>query len=222
MTRVQPGVIIYQDAEGARLNVQLTDDVTTLGRSSTCAVSLDITTVSRIHARIELHDEIYILFDNGSANGTFVNGERIDAAYQLQSGDRICLGTQDICLEFADPEETVPVTAAERASALEIIEHMHVVKVYGKPVQLSPVEYKLLCHLAANYRTVCSRESCFQAAWGQSYDDTYADTFNTMVAKLRRRLSEVAEETGQSPPVITTVRGFGLRLETSVTRARDA
>ena len=38
-------------------------------------------------------------------------------------------------------------------------------------------------------------------------------TLDVHIASLRRRLSEVADVVGTDPPVISTLRGYGYRLE---------
>ena len=48
--------------------------------------------VSRFHAEIRFEDGKYILQDNGSTSGTFVNGRKIDRCV-LNSGDLISIGT---------------------------------------------------------------------------------------------------------------------------------
>ncbi|MBN1284099.1 MAG: FHA domain-containing protein [Anaerolineae bacterium] len=48
--------------------------------------------ISRMHARITLEDGEFYLWDFGTANGTFVNGERIRAATAVRENDRIKLG----------------------------------------------------------------------------------------------------------------------------------
>lgn len=50
--------------------------------------------VSRQHASIRIQDGNYYLVDNGSANGTYLNGEKLTPvdSYQLKPGDRISLG----------------------------------------------------------------------------------------------------------------------------------
>ena len=49
--------------------------------------------LSRKHARIVVdNDGIYTLFDNGSNNGTYVNGDRI-TEHRLRDGDRVQIGT---------------------------------------------------------------------------------------------------------------------------------
>ncbi len=48
--------------------------------------------VSARHSKIVCQDEVYILFDDGSTNGTFVNGEKIKGGLQLTNGDIIQFG----------------------------------------------------------------------------------------------------------------------------------
>lgn len=63
-----------------------------LGRDSTCDIPINDRRVSRQHARIEPEDDgSLLLVDNGSSNGTLVNGERIERRH-LDIGDRIGLG----------------------------------------------------------------------------------------------------------------------------------
>src|SRR4029078_13151593 len=109
MARTRPGMLVVPHVDGNRGQVELTQAETTLGRSDTCTVILPFATVSRLHARIQLEHNRYVLFDAGSANGTFVNGELIQHPHQLSTGDEIWLGTQDVALGFADPDETMQV-----------------------------------------------------------------------------------------------------------------
>jgi pSer/pThr/pTyr-binding forkhead associated (FHA) protein len=63
-------------------------DVCTIGRSPTCQVVIPDKIVSRLHARIELDEgRRYILHDTNSANGTFINGQRIRDPHLLRDGD---------------------------------------------------------------------------------------------------------------------------------------
>ena len=63
----------------------------TIGRDPTCDVSLRDPGVSRFHARFEWMDDRCILKDLGSANGTFVNGIRVNDA-DIQTGDQVRVG----------------------------------------------------------------------------------------------------------------------------------
>ncbi len=222
MARATPGLLTYRHPDGSEERVQLRQDVTTLGRSDSCAVAIPFPTVSRLHARIELQHDRYVLFDAGSANGTFVNGKRIDQGYQLSTGDEIWLGANDPPIGFADPEETLVMLAQVGPAPLFIDENARTVQVYGVPVQLSPLEYGLLLHLAHNPGTVCTRDGCFLAVWGHPYDHaTCEDALNACIAKLRRNLRAPAQSVGQEPPPITTVQRIGFRLDADVAFATN-
>jgi DNA-binding winged helix-turn-helix (wHTH) protein len=217
MPRARPATLILRRADNAEEYVPL-GDMTTIGRSETCDVVVPHSTVSRLHARIALEHDRYILSDAGSANGTYVNGERVIEGRQLGSGDEIWLGSADTALSFSDPDETLNVTAISGPPALLIDESAREVHVHGVPVQFTTLEYELLRYLAEAPHAVRTREECFQAVWGQSYDHaTCEDALNACVARLRRNLRAAAESAGQEPPVLTTIKRIGLRLDSEVT-----
>jgi DNA-binding winged helix-turn-helix (wHTH) protein len=221
MARATPGLLTYRSPDGADERFLMRQDVITLGRSDSCAVVIAHPIVSRLHARIELQHDRYLLFDAGSANGTFVNGTRIEQGHQLSTGDTIWLGSEDATLAFSDPEETLVMQTSVKPPALYIDEDARTIKVYNIAVQLSPLEYSLLLHLANNPGTVCTREGCFLAVWKQPYDQaTCEDALNACIAKLRRNLRAAAEQTNQEPPPITTVQRVGFRLDADVAFAR--
>lgn len=74
---------------------EIRKDVLSIGRSRDSDIFLEDLAVSRLHASIlNLGNGSYALKDEGSANGTKVNGQLV-AKYQnhpLQEGDRIQLG----------------------------------------------------------------------------------------------------------------------------------
>jgi DNA-binding winged helix-turn-helix (wHTH) protein len=213
----------YRRADGEEVRIKLRQDLTTLGRSDSCTVVIPLPVISRLHARIELQHDRYLLLDAGSANGTFVNGKRIDQGIQLSTGDEIWLGSPDVTLHFSDPEETLVMEQSVAPAPLFIDEDARTVMVHGVPVQLSPLEYGLLLHLAHNPGTVCTREGTFLVVWGQPYDHaTCEDALNACIAKLRRNLRAAADTAGREPPPITTVQRVGFRLDADVTFAPGA
>jgi DNA-directed RNA polymerase subunit RPC12/RpoP len=68
-----------------------------IGRSvagaKACQVPSEFTRVSRHHATIHWHDGQVTIEDNGSTNGTFVNGKRVTSA-QIRENDTVCLGSK--------------------------------------------------------------------------------------------------------------------------------
>lgn len=64
---------------------------TRMGRGSQCNLFLNDPTVSRLHASIRQAQGHWFIQDQGSAGGTFVNGQKIQAV-QLRPGDQIKIG----------------------------------------------------------------------------------------------------------------------------------
>jgi pSer/pThr/pTyr-binding forkhead associated (FHA) protein len=66
-------------------------DRTNIGRSRDNDIRLSDDRASRRHARIDAQQGTFVISDLGSANGTFVNGQRI-YRQALRNGDEICIG----------------------------------------------------------------------------------------------------------------------------------
>ena len=90
-------VIISGKNSGAAFFIKAT---LSLGRAESNTVTLKDAKVSRQHAQIQKQGEQYVLVDLNSANGTYVNGERIEE-HVLSNGDEIQIG--DTILQFQQP-----------------------------------------------------------------------------------------------------------------------
>lgn len=77
---------------GSAVPHELSDEETLIGRHPDCAIQLDSNAVSRRHARVVCVDDQFLIEDLGSGNGTFLNGQQIDAPSPLNHQDRIKLG----------------------------------------------------------------------------------------------------------------------------------
>src|SRR5216683_3942994 len=90
------------------------------------------------------------------------------------------------------------------AGAITIDPVRHNVSVEGKRVNLTSIEFKLLCTLIQRRGRVQSRDRLLNDVWGyESVIDTR--TVDTHVRRLRKKLGKAAD-------VIESVRGFGYRL----------
>lgn len=94
-----PGCYLAIASGDEVVHLPLTGAVTRLGRSLSADVHLDDATVSRRHALVVQRDGAFVLLDDRSMNGTFLNGERIREA-PLADGDLVELGA--IALRFVD------------------------------------------------------------------------------------------------------------------------
>ena len=70
---------------------QLVHDRLTIGRSPEADIFLDDVTVSRRHARLIREGRGFVIRDEGSLNGTFVNRRRVDSK-MLEDGDEVQIG----------------------------------------------------------------------------------------------------------------------------------
>ena len=71
-------------------------DESTLGRSSKADIYVNDVGISRKHARLITWGDDVFVEDLGSANGTYLNGDRLSRRVQLQDGDKITLGSTTI------------------------------------------------------------------------------------------------------------------------------
>lgn len=86
--------LLHPDSPPAALSFDNT--VITMGRATDCAIPIDDRFLSRKHAEIIAEGDGWVVRDNGSVNGTFVNGNRIQAPVRVRPGDRIQLGNTEL------------------------------------------------------------------------------------------------------------------------------
>ena len=67
----------------------------TLGRDKAATIPLDDPESSRIHTAIRYWDDMFVIRDMNSRNGTFVNGAKIDVV-RLNPGDKIKIGNTEL------------------------------------------------------------------------------------------------------------------------------
>jgi DNA-binding response OmpR family regulator len=77
------------------------------------------------------------------------------------------------------------------------------VTVSGAPAKLTPVEYKLLYHLARNAGRLMSHDALLDRVWGAEYGHT-ADHLKVFISRLRSKI-----ERPGGPRYIETERGIG-------------
>ena len=86
-----PALVVRFGGGRAGESFRPTGERTRIGRSPECEVFLDDVTVSRHHAVLIEQDGVFLVEDEGSLNGTFVNRRRIDRA-RLENGDELQIG----------------------------------------------------------------------------------------------------------------------------------
>lgn len=87
--------VSYQD--GGRKTFEIRGVRTTIGRAEDNSLVIHDPDVSAHHAEIVISEGAFVLRDLGSANGTFLNGGKIDAA-GLYQGDEIGVGSTKLII----------------------------------------------------------------------------------------------------------------------------
>lgn len=100
-----------------------------VGRDDNSTILVSDVSVSRNHASIVFENTEYVVHDNGSTNGTYVNGERV-SRHVLQHHDIISFGS---CLFLVDMG-----TARRGPRGTEVMTVTHVGSKDGKVVEISP------------------------------------------------------------------------------------
>lgn len=168
-----------------------------------CAIVINRTAVSRIHAQIEQRGSLFFLRDL-SRNGTFVNGKRIEGEYTLSNEDKVGLANPEPLLIFVDSDPTVVQMDALRYDEATMKFYLH-----EQPLDLTLSLFRLLRYLYQRRGEVCAREECARATWQEDYLPEYeADNLDKAVFALRQRLRKI------DPGVdyIQSRRGIGFLL----------
>ena len=86
-----PALVIRSGGGRAGEHFSLVEERTTIGRSPDCDIFLDDVTVSRRHAVALRQGDAFVIEDQGSLNGTFLNRRRIESA-ELSDDDELQIG----------------------------------------------------------------------------------------------------------------------------------
>jgi hypothetical protein len=86
-----PALVVRSGGGRAGEHFTPTAERTSIGRSPDCDIFLDDVTVSRSHAVLVQQGSGFVIEDQGSLNGTFVNRRRVESA-ELFDGDEVQIG----------------------------------------------------------------------------------------------------------------------------------
>ncbi len=97
--------------------IEVTKDLSAIGRDPSCELVVTDGSVSRRHARIERRGSSWWVVDQGSANGTYINSRKVSEEV-LGSGQELRFGALAFRVELEeDPEATVATPIDDRPPA---------------------------------------------------------------------------------------------------------
>jgi hypothetical protein len=112
--------LVLQEGPGAGQSYLLDpfkQSLLSVGRSSECFVVLNDGRASRHHIDIRWDGRRWIVVDQGSTNGTYVNGLQIHHPYDLRLGDRLTIGETTLVLREFSPHPPAPLGVPRAAPA---------------------------------------------------------------------------------------------------------
>ncbi len=99
------GMLVVVRGPNAGSRFLLDRERTSIGRHPDSDIFLDDVTVSRRHAIVSHRDGQMVVEDNGSLNGTYVNGDRVEER-ELATGDELQIGRFKV-LFVGDPGQAL-------------------------------------------------------------------------------------------------------------------
>lgn len=117
---IEPGA----GAEHIR-EIPLKEEEFLIGRGTDCDLRLPLSDISRHHCLIRIRGKEISVMDLGSANGTFVNGQRIRGQTLLHSGDQIRVGTVLFVVDLGDEIEAPWKGGADAGNTTIKVKDMH-------------------------------------------------------------------------------------------------
>ncbi len=114
-----PRLVVIKGADEGK-QFELNEGKVSVGRDAGNRIRLHDTEVSRRHAEFELLENGgFLIRDVGSANGTFVNNERVNGDLILQAGDHVVLGQTTLVFSSGRLENNS--TASDLAEKISMI-----------------------------------------------------------------------------------------------------
>ena len=215
------GVEGYKETEEIYLN----KESTVIGRPSS-AGDTDIVIrddyVSRGHLTIFYSAKEQQFFlkerDNGTPNGTYVDGNEIEPgkAYPLKDGDIIGVafhsGEYRVVFRFRESPGTL-TGIKEGGDPVDkgLVVDTEARKVYvdGKEVGLRKKEFDLLAYLYRKRGKACEKNEIAEEVWVDEKGYVSDETIDTNIHRIRMQI----EPDPANPKYIVTLRNFGYRLE---------
>ena len=101
-------LVMFRES-GDKLEFDLSKPRTIIGRKKDCQIRIPLSEVSRNHLALEIKGGRLLVVDLGSANGTYVNNQRV-SEQELAAGDHLIIGPVVFTVQInGQPEQVQPV-----------------------------------------------------------------------------------------------------------------
>ncbi|MDP7040625.1 MAG: FHA domain-containing protein, partial [Myxococcota bacterium] len=100
--------VVIEEKAGATTVKEFQSDEVTIGRVQGNDIILPKSNISKRHARIINKGGAFVVIDSKSTNGTYINGQRIDAPFDVNLEDKIYIGDFTLQIQSeADAEDEI-------------------------------------------------------------------------------------------------------------------
>ncbi len=189
----------------------LIDRTRIIGRAS-ADIELQVSVLSRQHAKVSLIDEVCQIQDLNSRNGTALNGQMLATEpHILRHGDTVVLAGE-VEMRFHDPNATpfAPRLGALRGLWIDPDTDDVWIDANRLMPALSAKQSVLLQLVADANGNLVTRDTIAKHVWPNAAPDYINnDAIDSLIKRLRKRLSCL--ENGY--PLLEIVRGRGVRLD---------
>jgi signal transduction histidine kinase len=218
-------LLVLQGPDKGR-RYELPDAPALLGRESR-QLPLSDQTVSRRHCELHPHDGSWILHDLGSSNGTYVNGQRVTARYDLKLGDQIRIG-RTLMVFGAQPGvhsmHSSNVSLAGEDAMDSAIMHTipsnedSMVLAVPEPAAAAVSNLRILYQLSAALGTSFDVEHVLDIIMDLCFEHVKADRgiiflFDEKRAELTPRVARIREETAHSKDKESAAKGTPIAVD---------
>lgn len=109
-----PSLVIFTGDKTWKIDLADLDQAT-IGRDDNCIVYIDAPNVSRLHAEVLRKGNTFVLHDLGSANGTYLRGEKVQH-HILQDSDVFQVGPAQVIFKSGFQEQALTIADEQLAS----------------------------------------------------------------------------------------------------------
>ena len=94
--------LVINPTSASKKEIPIASRVISIGWDPSNDLVLSDSMVSRRRAILEQRDDIFVLRDNNSGNGTLVHGDRVDTEKTLRDGDLVAIGSSRLLFQLDD------------------------------------------------------------------------------------------------------------------------
>ncbi len=117
--------LIFFKKDGHRKDIRVKTGISIVGRRADCDIRIPTTFVSRKHCRIVCQNDKTVIQDLGSANGVYLNSEKIMEGV-VSAGDRLTIGNLTFTVQIDGMPKNIqpqPRTKTEKNSTGSGVPH---------------------------------------------------------------------------------------------------